>query len=215
MYEDYMQNLLGVRISPFQDTYEEFDRNTECCTQMNDYQNYDCNFQQQMSYNYPIRNSMAASDNVDLEKCYPEIYNIIYPMVRKACMNNTRLINEDLIDEMTKEIYNNIEAGDVINLNINIENSRNQSENLKSENRETNGEKNEVSELEKETRENRQFNSSINDLIRILLIRELLGRPGGGVFFPPFRPRPPRPMPPRPMTPGGMGPNRPPQRPRF
>ncbi len=159
MYEDYMQNLLGIQMNPYQDTYEYLSRNT------------------------------AMMDNsVDLEECYPEIYRIIYPMVRSACMRNTRTVTRELIDEMTQDIYSNIETGDIINLNINIDNS---------ENRDT-------SEVKKDDKvrqvENRQFNRPLNDLIRILLIRELLGRPNFGRPNPP-RTMPPRPNPPRPIQP--------------
>ena len=56
-------------------------------------------------------------------------------------------------------------------------------------------------------RETRQFNSGLRDLVKILLIRELLNRPR------PFPPRPPvrPPMPPGP----GTRPPRPPMRPPF
>ena len=47
-----------------------------------------------------------------------------------------------------------------------------------------------------------QRNTGLNDLIRILLIRELLGRPG----FPGQGGRPPRPRPPRPPMRPPMGP---------
>ena len=51
-------------------------------------------------------------------------------------------------------------------------------------------------------------NTNLNDLIRILILRELLGRPG----FPGFSGgRPPRPRPPRPPMRPPMGP---PQRPQ-
>ena len=46
-------------------------------------------------------------------------------------------------------------------------------------------------------------NSTLNDLIRILLLRELIGRPGGGpIFRPPFGGFPNRPhnRPPRPFN---------------
>ena len=68
--------------------------------------------------------------------------------------------------------------------------------------------------------EDRQFrpirNRTLRDLIRILIIRELLGRPGFPGNRPPMRPpfpgRPPRP-PMRPPFPGGPG-GRPPMMPR-
>ena len=51
-------------------------------------------------------------------------------------------------------------------------------------------------------KETRQFNRGLSDIVRILLLRELLGRPGYPANRPPFPPpgRPPFPpyMPPRP-----------------
>ncbi len=79
-----------------------------------------------------------------------------------------------------------------------------------------------------EKRETRQINKGLRDLIKILLLRELLNRPGqrppmpGPGPYPPVRPpmpgpgpRPPvrHPLPPRPPMPGSGGP-RPPIRPR-
>ena len=55
-------------------------------------------------------------------------------------------------------------------------------------------------------------NQGLRDLIKILILRELLNRPG-------FRPRPPMPSPPRPPFPPGQNqprpPMPPPQRPGF
>ena len=65
---------------------------------------------------------------------------------------------------------------------------------------------------ERETRSPRPVNRNLRDLIKILLLRELLNRPGNR---PPVRPpRPPFPGGPgRPPFPGGPGPGRPPMRP--
>ena len=216
MYDDYMQNLLGGNYYPYQNTYEPMVRNTGCCNHMNEYNqygysDYEPNFPYmsnqnitygQMPYNY-IPNYLQRNLATDLEDLYPEIYKIIYPMIQKICSQNTRPIDEDLLEEMTNTIYSNIEANNVINLNINVDNST--SENNRSEtsskpavnNRSVSNVQNSA-EKEKH-KENRPFNnSSLRDLIRILLIRELLGRPGN---------RPPRPRPPIPP--------RPPIRPRF
>ena len=121
-------------------------------------------------------------------------------------MRTTEPITEEVIDGMVNEVYTNIETGDVITLNLNLGNSV------------TTGETGTNSEAKgtaqnRET-ESRQRNFLMNDLIRILLIRELLRRQGGN--RPPFPPRPfpPRPFPPRP--PMGRPPmNRPPMMPRY
>ena len=141
MYEDYMQNLLGQRINPFQDTY---------CPGYG-------------AYTMPM---YTNNSNQEIEECYPEIYKMVYPMVKKACMECTKPITKDTIDKMVSDIYSNIEAENVINLNINLEN------NVGTENRDL---KKEVKKDEVPTVENRNTprNYLLNDLIRILLIREL------------------------------------------
>ena len=195
MYEDYMQNILGYRMNPFQNTYEQYNMQGEECYQNDSYM-------PMMQYGNQMSNNM----NVDLEACYPEIYRIIYPMIRKACMQNTSPITEEVIDRMVNEVYTNIETGDVITLNINLGNNV------------TTGEKGVNTETKEGTQnretESRQRNFLMNDLIRILLIRELLGRQGGN--RPPFPPRPFPPRPPMGRPPMNRPPmNRPPVMPRY
>ena len=169
-YEDYIRSILG-------------------------YPNYNNNYEN--SYNYNMMRENNFERDRQLEDCYPEIYRIVYPMITKACMDNTKPITSELIDEMTNEIFSSLEAVDEIELNINLKNelqttaNRNTSSSSKTE------------KIKENRGENRQFRSrSLQDLIRILIIRELLGRPGGS--FPGNRPpmRPPRP-PMRPPFPGG------------
>ena len=64
-------------------------------------------------------------------------------------------------------------------------------------------------EVRSEDRQSRQRNPILNDLIRILILRELLGRPGGN-FRPPFG-RPPQ----RPPRPSHNRPNNMPNFPKF
>lgn len=129
------------------------------------------------TYDYEY-SRIENNQNNELEQCYPEMYRIVYPMVQKACNENTRTINKELIDEMTNEIYFSVED-DELN--------------------------------EDRSKENRNVrNPILNDLIRILLLRELIGRPQG--------PRPPMPPPPRPPIRPPMGPGlggRPPMMPRY
>ena len=161
IYEQYMRNVLG---------YQAMNNNT-----------YD------MYYDNWDMSNMAAMNNIqmpELENCYPEIYTIVYPMVQRACSQNTRPITRELIDNMTDEIYFAIEDKEM----------------LENRNKEEKGEDRQI-----------RRNTNLNDLIRILILRELLGRPGfpGGRPPQPRQPRPPMrpPMgpPPRPQTRPGMG----------
>ena len=143
-YEEYMRNVLGY--SPYPE------------------RNYTYTDAQEDMYTYTDEMPIAERPAQDLTAFYPEIYRIIYPMVCKTCnMNSNREITKDLLEQMTDEIYRNVEPedqqigqraevqlknGDVINPN--------------------------AKEPEQQTRETRQNNFLLRDLIRILLLRELL-----------------------------------------
>ena len=146
--------------------------------------NYDNTYDYDMGYDRFETSNMSAMNNLqmqELENCYPEIYRIVYPMVQRACSRNTRSVTRELVDSMTDEIYFALEDKEML------------------ENRD-----------KEEKAEDRQIrrNTNLNDLIRILILRELLGRPG----FPGFPGRPPRPpmrppmRPPRPPMRAPMGP---------
>lgn len=198
-YEDYIRSILG---------YPNYSSHHNCME--NTYQN--------MSINE--RNSSKE----ELEACYPEIYKVVYPMVSKACSNNTRPITAQLIEELTNEIYLSVESDNEINVTINLNNevssvNENRSASSRGARENNRSNINQSTKVQENRGEDRQFrNRGLQDLIRILLIRELLGRPGG---FPGNRPpRPPmpphgggRPPFPPPVGPGGPGP-RPPIMPR-
>lgn len=155
---------------------------------------------------YNMATSRQNNNNTELESCYPEIYKIVYPMVAKACDSNTRPVTRELIENMTDEIYFAIEGNDEVNININLTNEIKNNTVTNNTNREENRADVKIKES-KENRETRQINRGLRDLIKILLLRELLGRPGfPGGNRPPVRP-------PRPPFPGGPGP-RPHMRPR-
>lgn len=219
-YEDYIRSILGYPTQA-QNTYSN-----------------DLN----MQYEYITQSPRYSSEILEL---YPEIYKIVNPMVCKICEANTKPITRELIDQMTEEIYLNLENEpsmsemDTVNVRVNLpEEKKDKVENRTSSAKNTprnNEEPKRIRENRQnredgriEDREHRQFrrNRTLQDLIRILILNQLLG----GNFRPP-RPRPPfpggpgpgprppfpgRPRPnPRPPFPGGPGPNpRPPMRPR-
>ena len=189
LYEDYMRSVLGYQ-------------------PMNNYPNtYDMNYATMNS------NMMGFSDmrNDELESCYPDIYRLVYPMVQKACQMNTRPVTRELVENMTDEIYMAIEANDGVHININLGNNVQSNRSIQQEARETQHKiETKVSEKNNEevqNRETRQINRGLRDIIRILILRELLGRPG----FPGHRPPRPSMRPPFPGRPGG---GRPPFMPR-
>lgn len=144
-YEEYMRNVLGYNT---QNTYMQ----TE-----NQY-------------------GMIGQNNPNIQeinKYYPEIYGIIYPVVQKICSKrNLTTLNEDMISQMVEEVYGVIEPGDDI---------------IEEGNEPKNGDVR--NPREKETRQTNKGrnNRLLRDLIRILILRELLQ--GGRPPFFPGRPR--------------------------
>lgn len=109
-YEDYMRSVLGYPIEPT-NTYAAY---------ANPYETM------QMEY---IGSNRADDEFLDL---YPEIYKIVNPMVCKICEANTKAITRELIDQMTDEIYMNLEIepemDTVVNVRANILASKSESE---------------------------------------------------------------------------------------
>ena len=158
------------------------------------------NMNQNQMYQNEYQNPSQINMRNDLEDFYPEIYKIIYPMVKKACEGNMGANSREEIERMTDEIYSAIEDNNQINVNINLgntvsttnSNTQNRNEIHKEGVQKKSSEKQEVESRKMET-ENRRSprNNNLRDLIKILLIRELLGRPHN--HFPPRPPHTPRP----------------------
>ena len=176
-YEDYMRNVLGY--SPYvqnEYTYQE----------------------PEDLYNYQDMPEEVLSTQ-DVTPFYPEIYKIVYPMVCKVCnINLNRELTKELLEQMTDEIYNNVEPQEnSVPTRAPLKNGDVRNPNSK--------------DPEPIIKETRQTNYLLRDLIRILLLREW-GRPsrpplrppmghGGRPQMPPPRPgnnRPPMGPPPRP-----------------
>ena len=219
-YEDYIRSILGYPVQ----------NNMGCSVAYNSDQT---NTYSNANIENLTSTPRYSNEILDL---YPEIYKIINPMVCKICEANTKPITSELIEQMTDEIYLNLESDtniddEIINIRVNLPNSEaeanrnrqvqknvqntsgNTSKRIR-DNRQDNSTKNRVEETAKATsqpREDRQIrrrNNTLRDLIKILILNQLLGgrRPQ----------RPPRPFPPpRPPFPGGSRPNpRPPIMPR-
>lgn len=129
------------------------------------YQSYDEYMRSMMGY--PMRESISPYSNMDacpedLERMYPEVYRVVYPMVCFACDNMRTPVTEEMVDMMTDDIYDRVEADGRINVEVSVEVRNSQSS----------------SESTSETRQRRprRRNRFLRDLIRILLLRELLGR---------------------------------------
>lgn len=168
-YEEYMRSVLGYNQIPnnmYTNSYDDYYFDTQYLNN---------------------RNTTAKTNvNTDLiESMYPEIYRIIYPMVCKVCTQNSQMeITRDLVDSMTEEVYSNVEGEE-----------RQSSINEAVRPVLKNGDVRNPNAKEQEFRgETRQRNFLMRDLIRILILRELLKRR-------PMRPPMPPPRPPRPPMP--------------
>ena len=237
-YEDYMRSILGYPV------------------QTNTYNNYLNTSPMQYEY---INTGTEYNDEIN--NLYPEIYKLLEPMICKICEANTKSISKELLEQMTDEIYLNIESDtnindeNIVNIRVNAQGNSNTEEINKNsssrkfqdrrldkrdgakntELKEKSEEKNLVRADSKKSNdikndeivsEKRQIkrNSTLRDLIKILILNRLLGanrpRPPYPGIPGPRPPRPPYPgrpgSNPRPPYPGvGQGGSRPPIEPRY
>lgn len=176
-YEDYMRQVLGYPINDpnIYETYNYSNENT-----------YSSN---------RVQNNLTEAE---IKALYPESYNVIYPLVCKACEENNETISKSTVDKMTDDIYKLIERNEtVVNIKIETQNRENSQVSARQEaKRELTPKR---TPIKNESRETRQTNNPLlRDLIKILILQRLLG---GGVIAPP-RPIPPRPPFPPPVGPG-------------
>lgn len=169
-YEEYMRSILG-------------------------YPNNNNTYHQPTSF--PYRNTI---NEINYDDLYPDIYKILKPMIKKICDNpNYRSITNETLEAMTTEIYNNIES-DINLVNINITTSPNSSEltreaekskNINNNTRNTvNANKMSSSSNKEETRQC-CGNPTLRDLIKILILNQLLNNNANRPPRPPVPPRPP------------------------
>ena len=113
----------------------------------------------------PYQNMFPLSD--DLERMYPDTYRVVYPMVVSACNMVSMPVTEEMLDRMTDDIYDRAAMDSRINIDINIE--------VETREEDANSGDRQMTSLSRPRRPRRR-NRFFRDLIRILLLRELLGR---------------------------------------
>lgn len=180
-YDDYMRSVLGY---PNSDGYRmnnmgmnnmhnmsNMGMNTMSMNNMNTMGNIGMNSMNSMGMN--------MSSDEDIERLYPEVYRVVYPMICSSCDRIQfpgTTINDEMITRMTDDIYDQVESDGRIKIEVNVT----------TEVRETSS----SSDSAVETRQRRRpRNRFLRDLIRILLLRELFRRrrfPGKPGF--PIRP---------------------------
>lgn len=156
-YEDYMRNTLN-----YSSMGSPMGMQSTSCPNMN------CQNMCITPYSNMGSNQMMWQDPAcDLERMYPDSYRVVYPMVVSACRNVSMPVTEDMIDRMTDDIYDRAVVDGRINVDISVEVETR--EDSKEEDRQM------INRPPRRRRRNRFF----RDLIRILLLRELIGkRPG-------------------------------------
>lgn len=192
-YEDYMRSVLG-----YAPQYQQYD------TYGNIYDNFNSCF--------PYRDNAQFNES-RYQNMYPEIYNILKPMVGKICENrNIDSITEADLENMAQNIYSNIEADiDVVNVNIVTSDSRNENRSgnrPESLNANVNNKDNNldysrsgnmrVKEASKEEKRACCGNPTLKDLIKILLLNQLINNKPQKPGFPGRPPMPPHGYYPRP-----------------
>lgn len=203
-YEDYMRSVLGYPI----------DSNNTYAAYSNPYETM------QTTYTNPTRY------NDEILNLYPEIYRVVNPMVCKICEANTKPISQELVEQMTDEIYRNLEVqpevDTVVNIKANISTAKNEAENrnnrslsatsksnttssqnvsnyyIREKQNKENKELQEAREIPREDRQRRPDNRILRDLIKILILNQLIrgnfpNRPQHHPSRPPMPPRPPFP----------------------
>lgn len=146
-YEDYMRSVLGYPRT--NQIYE---------------QNYlDCNYQ----------------SNKELEQMYPQIYRILNPIVCEVCNKCNKPVNKESLESMVNEVSQRVELNNEISIKINVDNRITEKEVIDNRTTKVNSSKNIMNDQTRKThevqdRQRRPQNPLLNDLIRILILNQLL-----------------------------------------
>lgn len=126
-----------------------------------------------MNANEEIYENNFTYNQINLNNIYPEIYRVIYPVICRICANINENITEELINKITNDVYINIENLDSNNKR-NITKFNEVNKNIRSDA----NNKNNYNYINDTRQENRtSYTSLLKDLIRILILRELVDKP--------------------------------------
>ena len=195
-YEDYMKNVLGNRYVPdymnnqnvgmnypytnysYVPTYTSIPTRKEEVENMREARenfiptmnmnNMENNVQEVSNNNIMMQN-VNSNDNVQeinkLKKMYPDIYKMLMPMVSKTVEENTKPVDETLIEEMTKAVYESIED----DMNVKQVSTTPIQTDSKTKTIQTSSQNQSV-----QVNNRKIGNPTLRDLIKILIINELL-----------------------------------------
>ena len=142
-----------------------------------------------MQNNQTFANQGMFSGNMqvqNLNSLYPSIYRILNPVVSRVVLNNNQPITDDLLNNMTDTVFNIVEGQIDFGDNQTQRSNHNDSQQLNSNNS-NNTSQNRTSEQTRQNSTQGTQNSNsrnnrgdllLKDLIKILIIKELLSRNG-------------------------------------
>lgn len=120
----------------------------------------------------PTQNFGFMQNNIqNLNSMYPSIYKIVYPVIQRVVSgNNYQFLNDDTVNNIV-DVVIGITAGDIGNMEANIDSKRNcqQGNNSQNQNMSSNSQNNMNSGKE-------ETSPLLKDLIKILTIRELISK---------------------------------------
>ncbi len=122
-------------------------------------------------------NSNMMPNNINM--LYPSIYRIIMPVILRVIQNsNYQFINEDILNNMVDTVYNIVDGQ--IEYTDETNNSSNQSSNstvgTNNQTTRNNEQRAQSSNTTNQTNNNRKDNPLLRDIIKILILRELMMR---------------------------------------
>lgn len=142
---------------------------------------------QQTTYNNIYENNNSyfpyrSSNNVDsnkYESLYPEIYRTLKPMIKNACNNlGFREISNDTLEIMANEIYTNVESNiNVVNVNVNTKEADTRKD-MK------------ITKVPDDEKRACCGNPTLKDLIKIMLLNQLINNNQNRPPRPPHSPMP-------------------------
>ena len=187
LYEDYMRGVLGYQgMNSYPNTYNMSYDNYER------YDPYAVHTMSPIASNQPTT-AMSNIQMQELENCYPQIYKIINPVVCEVCGKYRGEYTKESVDMLVNEVYKRISMNNEVNIKVQIDNRSQEKDanrniapcnctgvnTLKSNGSVNCNKNNDESKRNTEEENNRQIrqnnNQFLNDLIRILLLNQILG----------------------------------------